>query len=145
MKKLLVIIMIIIIFAGCTSKPVEPKEDELLLNFIIEADNIYRVDFVSYLNGKYLRMGGFADSRKKALKGADDIYISYSHEDIELNSQWDNSEPFEGTLTFELHLYDKNEDEFEYLEGISLTAQTGVKKTFTLKPDSEGRIICEVN
>lgn len=136
MKKLLMLLLLALLVTACSPKEtesVQPKEDEMIIQYIIDSEDICRVDFVSDLNGKYLRMGGFADFDRKSLKGADDIYISYSHQDIELNKEWDNSVLFEGIITQQLHLYDKNDNEIAVIDNLSIPVEPGTVKTLTIE------------
>ena len=137
MKKILMLLFLIaFLVTACVTKEAElpqPEDGEMILQYIIKSEEVYRVDFISDLNGKYLRMGGFANYDKKTLNGADEIFISYSHQDIEFNKEWDNSELFEGTITQRLHLYDKNEDEIAVIDNLMIPVETGSIKKITIE------------
>lgn len=138
MKKLLMLLLLAFLVTACSHKEtesVQPKEDEMIIQYIIESEEICRVDFVSDLNGKYLRMGGFADFDRKTLKGNNDIYISYSHQDIELNKEWDNGALFEGIITQHLHLYDKNEDEIAVIDNLTIPVEPGTVKKIIIEKE----------
>lgn len=138
MKKLLMLLLLAFLVTACSHKEtesVQPKEDEMIIQYIIESEEICRVDFVSDLNGKYLRMGGVADFDRKTLKGNNDIYISYSHQDIELNKEWDNGALFEGIITQQLHLYDKNEDEIAVIDNLTIPVEPGTVKKIIIEKE----------
>ena len=117
----------------------------MVLNFIIRSPEVYRVDFVSSLNDKYLRMGGFANADHSTLNGADDFYVTFSHYDIEENSKWNDAEPFEGILSLELHLYDNDTEEIACIDNVDMPVKTPTVIHLTIKHDTEGNFICEIN
>ncbi len=95
-----------------------------------DSPEVYRIDYVTSLDGEYLCTGGIANFDKVPLDNDAHLFVYFSQEDLE------GAE--EGELSLELRLYDEKEDqEIAVLGPVDMKARLGAKDIIQISGSQE--------
>lgn len=105
--------------------------DAFTVQFLCSSPEIYRIDYVASLDGKYLCTGGVANFEKVPLNHDPFVCDYFTQEALEGREK--------GVFTLELHLYDEKEDqEIAILEPVDLKARLGAREIILINGDKAG-------
>lgn len=124
MKRLGLLMLAILFFASCG---VHSDPNALTVQFLCDSAEVYRIDYIAYVDGEYLCMGGVADYGHDSLKGKRDLFQLFFEQDLK---RWGKDGREYTDFALELHLYSQGgEKEIGVTPRVEMPAQIGASHT----------------
>ncbi len=139
MKKLCVLLVAFLVFTSCG---VHSDPNALTVQFLCDSEEVYRIDYVAYVDGEYLCMGGLDDYGQDTLKGKRDLFQMFSEQDLK---RWGKDGREYTNFALELHLYDQGgEQEIGVTQRVEMPAQIGASHTVRVTGNSTNGFQAEI-
>ncbi len=127
MEKIVSVILAVLTGLLAGGQPNNPAE-LFTIQLLCTSPEIYRIDYVAYLDSEYLCTGGVANFEEKPLNMDPAVLVYFSQDDLEGKE--------EGSMSLELRLYDEKEDkEIAVLGPVEVEARLGKKDIIQISGD----------
>lgn len=139
MKRLVLLLLAVLFFAGCG---VHSDPNALTVQFLCDSEEVYRIDYIAYVDGEYLCMGGLDDYGHDTLKGKRGLFQLFSEQDLK---RWGKDGREYTDFALELHLYNRDgKKEIGKTDRVEMPAQIGASHTVRVTGDSKNGFQAEI-